>query len=336
MGGPLFRPGPRGAITDVPGVRVGHWTNRRAATGCTVVLCPRVTVAAVDVRGGAPGTRETDVLAAPNLVRRCDAVLLTGGSAFGLGAADGVMRWLRERGVGFPTKAGPVPIVSAGVVFDLGVGRADAWPTPEAGYAAAARARAGRVAEGSVGAGAGATVAKLAGPERAVKGGIGTASVAGPKGLIAGALVANNALGLVVDPQTGRLVAAPRGDAAGQFWDLETALLHRPREGAFGRESTTLAVVATNAAIDHHVAQRLAAVAHDGIARSVVPAHTFADGDIAWVLATGEVPAEPEDVLILSAMVLLAVERAIIRSVTGARGLAGVPAAAEWKSSSPA
>ena len=331
MGGGVLQPGPRDAITDVRGVRVGHWSDRRAATGCTVVLCPDVTVAAVDVRGGAPGTRETDVLAPANLVRRCDAVLLTGGSAFGLAAADGVMRWLRQRNVGFPTSAGPVPIVSAGVIFDLGIGRADAWPTGEAGYAAAARARAGRVRGGSIGAGTGATVAKLAGPERAVKGGIGTASVTGPKEFVVGALVVNNALGLVFDPETGRPVAAPRGEGPGEFWDLETSLLRRPQEGAFGRESTTLAVVATNASIDHHVAQRLAAVAHGGIARAVVPAHTFADGDIAWVLATGAVPTAPEDFLTLAVMVLRAVERATVRSVTEARGLAGVPSAAEWR-----
>jgi L-aminopeptidase/D-esterase-like protein len=328
----LFVPGRRNAITDVEGIRVGHVTKRAAATGCTVILTGGATTA-VDVRGGAPGTRETDVLAPANLVRRCDAILLAGGSAFGLAAADGVMRWLRERGEGFPTRAGKVPIVTAGVLFDLGIGRADAWPTADDGYAAAARARSGPVAEGSVGAGAGATVAKLAGPERALKGGVGTASLAGPKGLVAGALVVTNALGVVVDPATGDLTAGPRGDTPGEMWDLEHALARRPPEGMFAREATTLAVAATNAAADHYVLQRLAAAVHDAIARCVVPVHTFGDGDIAWVAATGAVPVEPSDVLTLAVMVQRAVEFALLRSVRAAHGLAGVPSAAEWAAS---
>lgn len=331
MRGGFLVPGRRNAITDVAGIRVGHVTKRAAATGCTVVLTGGAPVAAVDVRGGAPGTRETDVLAPANLVRQCDAIVLAGGSAFGLGAAEGVVRWLRERGEGFPTRVGRVPIVSAAVLFDLAIGRADAWPTADDGYAAAARAKAGTVAVGSVGAGTGATVAKLAGPERALKGGIGTASVAGPKGLVMGALVVTNALGLVFDPTTGALVAGPRGEAQGKLWGLDEALARRPPQEMFGREATTLVVAATNAAIDHPVAQRLAMVAHDGVARCIMPAHTFADGDVAWLVATGAVPIEPADVLLLAAMVVRAVEEATVQSVRAARGLAGVPSAAEWR-----
>lgn len=326
----LFVPGRRNAITDVHGIRVGHVTNRAGATGCTVVLTGGAPVVAVDVRGGAPGTRETDPLGPSNLVRRCDAIVLAGGSAFGLAAADGVMRWLRERGEGFPTRAGRVPIVSSGVLFDLSIGRSDAWPSAEDGYAAASRARSGAVAEGSVGAGTGATVAKLAGTERALKGGIGTASLVGPNGLSVGAVVACNALGLVVDPANGSLVAGPRGDAPGQMWDVETALERRPLEGVFGREATTLVVVATNAAIDHHVALRLAAAVHDGVARCIVPAHTFGDGDVAWVVATGAARVEAADVLPLAVMVQRATEAAILRSVRMTRGLGGVPSVGEW------
>lgn len=328
----LFVPGRRNSITDVEGIRVGHVTKRAAATGCTVLLTGGAT-AAVDVRGGAPGTRETDALAPANLVRRCDAIVLAGGSAFGLAAADGVMRWLRERNVGFPTRAGRVPIVTAGVLFDLGIGRPDAWPSAEDGYAAAARARSGAVAEGSVGAGTGATVAKIAGPDRALKGGVGTASIAGPKGLVVGALVVTNALGLIYDPATGTLAAGPRDDRPGTMWELEEALAHRPAEGTLAREATTLAVAAVNAALDHVVAQRLTAAVHDAIARCVVPAHTFGDGDIAWVVATGRTPADTGDSLVLAVMVQRATETALLRSLAAARGLAGVPSAAEWAAS---
>ncbi|MGD9933239.1 MAG: P1 family peptidase, partial [Dehalococcoidia bacterium] len=180
--------GPRDAITDIPGIRVGHWTDRRRATGCTAILCETATAAAVDARGGAPGTRETDVLGPANVVRRCHAIVLAGGSAFGLAAATGVMRLLAERGVGFETTAGVVPIVSSAIIFDLGVGDPRAFPTDEDGYFAAARARGGQVTQGSVGAGAGASVANLLGAEGRWKGGGGTASVTGPRGIGGGAI----------------------------------------------------------------------------------------------------------------------------------------------------
>jgi L-aminopeptidase/D-esterase-like protein len=269
--------GAKDAITDVAGVRVGHWTDRRAATGCTVILCEGSTQAAVDVRGGAPGTRETDVLQPANLVRRCDAIVFAGGSAFGLAAATGVMRWCAERDIGFATTAGHVPIVSGAVIFDLAVGMAGAFPGEEEGYRAAAAARSGSVRRGSVGAGTGATVAKLLGAERAMKGGLGTSSVAGPRGLLVGALAVVNAVGHVFDPERGELIAGPR-DERGSFVDLPRSLRERRRQMEALVENTTLVCVVTNATIEHGALQRLAYQAHDGLARTIMPAHTAGDG----------------------------------------------------------
>ena len=317
--------GKRDALTDVPGIRVGHWTDRRAATGCTVIMCETSNAVAADVRGGAPGTREIDVLAPANVVRRCDAVLLSGGSAFGLAAATGVVRWCAEREIGFATTAGRVPIVSGAVIFDLGVGK-PAFPGDAEGYAAASAAKAGAVAQGSVGAGAGATVAKLLGIEWCCKGGLGTASVAGPRGLVVGALVVTNAVGHIFDPETGALVAGPR-DPAGGFVPLAEALGRRQANmDALVAENTTLVCVATNARLEHHAMQRVAYQAHDGLARTIVPCHTFADGDTAFAISMGQVEATPEDSLIVGAMTVHAVERAVLKSVRLARPLAGVPA----------
>jgi len=321
--------GPRDAITDVPGIRVGHWTDRRAATGCTAVLCEGATTAAVDVRGGAPGTRETEVLAQANLVRLCHAIVLTGGSAFGLASATGVMRWLAEHDTGFATTVRKVPIVPAAVLFDLGLGKADAFPGEAEGYLAAKRARGGAVEQGSVGAGAGATVAKMLGKEHCLKGGLGSASVAGPRGLVVGAVVANNASGQVVDPDTARVVAGPRARRRG-FVSLPEAMNLRTARMDALVENTTLVCVATNAALDHHQAQRLAIQAHDGIGRAIMPAHTFGDGDIAFALAMGKLPIKPDDMFALGLMTVRAVERALVKSVLLATGLHGVPSAGEW------
>ncbi|OAI38594.1 hypothetical protein AYO38_09345 [bacterium SCGC AG-212-C10] len=326
-----FATGPRDAITDVAGIRVGHWTNRRAGTGCTVIRCERGMMAAVDVRGGAPGTRETDALGTEQVVRACHAVLLTGGSAFGLAAADGVMRWLAEHDAGFGTVHRKVPIVPSAVLYDLGLGRADITPDAAAGYQAAVAATGGRVAQGSVGAGTGATIAKLLGAERMLKGGIGTASVAGPKGLIAGAIVANNGMGHMVDPARGCVIAGPRGDTPGQFIDLATALDLRTLTMDALLQNTTLVCVATNAAIQHHELQRVAYLAHDGLARVVQPAHTVGDGDVAFALTTAAVPVQPYDVLTVGVLAALAVERALVASVRCATTLHGVPGATEWR-----
>jgi L-aminopeptidase/D-esterase-like protein len=324
---------PLDAITAVPGLRVGHWTNRRAATGCTVVLCEGGAVAAVDVRGGAPGTRETDVLRPGNLVDRVHAVLLSGGSAFGLDAATGVMRFLEERGVGVPTPGGPVPIVVGAVLYDLSIGRADVRPGADAGYSACQAARAGRLAQGSVGAGTGATVAKALGPDRAVKGGVGSAAEALPGGTVVGALLAVNCFGEVVDPDSGRILAGPRDDKGG-FASTLDVLRKRPPSLLFGATNSTIGVVATNARLTREQAYRLAVMAHDGLARVVRPAHTLVDGDVFFALATGA-QEQAADIIALSALAARAVERAIVRAMAEAKGLAGVPSAAEWVQERP-
>ena len=314
-----------GSITDVRGIRVGHWTDRRALTGCTVVLPDVPAVAGVDVRGAAPGTRETELLRPGNLVQHVHGIVLAGGSAYGLEAASGVMRYLAERGVGFPFGRGVVPIVPAAILFDLGVGRPDRWPTIEAGYRAAAAARR-TTAEGNIGAGTGATVGKALGPERAMKGGVGTASEASVHGLIAGALAAVNAAGDVVDPDTGRILAGARRDD-GSLDDTLTVL----REGRIWQpeipsQNTVLVVVATNAVLTKEQANRIAAVCHDGIARAVRPAHTQSDGDIVFALSTGERALEGPDYRIIEGLATGAVVRAIVRGVTQAESLPGLPA----------
>lgn len=326
-----FLRGPRNAITDVPGIRVGHYTDRRNATGCTVILCPEATAAAVDARGGAPGTRETDVLALPNMVRRCHAVVFTGGSAFGLAAADGVMRWCAEHDIGFPTSARKVPIVTAAVLYDLGIGNPSAHPGAHEGYLAAVRARRGAVAEGSVGAGTGATIAKLLGPGHALKGGLGTASLVGPRGIVVGALAVTNAIGSVFDPATGECIAGPRGEPR-QFLPIPEALDRRTAQMDALLQNTTLICVATNAALEPHHLQRLAIHAHDGFARAVVPAHTSGDGDIAFAISIGTLTVQPHELLSLGTLAAYAVENAVLRSVTCATGLKGIPSAAEWLS----
>ena len=325
-------PGLRDAITDVPGIRLGHWTDRRAVTGCTVVLCEAGAVGGVDVRGAAPGTRETDLLRPGNLVEEVHAVLLTGGSAFGLDAATGVMRYLEERGSGLHFAGQVIPIVPAAVLFDLSIGR-PRHPDAEAGYRAAKAARAGTVAEGSVGAGTGATVAKFAGGDRRLKGGLGTASEALLSGVIVGAVAAVNAVGAIRAPYNGRVIAAPRTGARG-FANVERLLRvgRPPRLAAEEQpENTTLAVVATNANLTKAQANRLATVCQDGFARTIWPAHTRGDGDTIFAIATGDIEVDGPGYNALEAMATRAVERAVLRGVTLATGLAGVPSAAEWR-----
>ncbi len=347
----------RDAITDVPGIRVGHWTNRRAATGCTVVRCDAGAVGGVDVRGAAPGTRETDLLRPSNTIEAVHAVVLSGGSAFGLEAASGVMRYLVEREVGLEFAGHRIPIVPSAILFDLGIGTA-LHPDAEAGYRAAASATGGRVAEGTVGAGTGATVAKQAGPERRLKGGLGTASERMDNGVIVGALVAVNAVGAIRDPRSGEVVAGPRGDRRGAFLDMEPVLRtgrswrdledeRAAQQGPRGRrspgasagavpegrgENTTIAVVATNATLTKALANRLAEVCHDAFARTTWPAHTRGDGDAIFTLATGAVETDAAAYGALEAMATLALERAILRGVRLASGLAGVPSVSEWQS----
>ncbi len=326
-------PGSRDAITDVRGIRVGHWTDRRAATGCTVILCPPGTVGGVDVRGAAPGTRETDLLRPGNLVEEVHAIVLSGGSAFGLEAATGVMHALAEQGIGLEVGRARVPIVPSAILFDLNTGRL-AWPDAEAGRKAVARAKSGGVEQGSVGAGTGATVAKLAGPERALKGGLGTASEVLDTGVVVAAIAAVNAVGGIRDGRTGEVVAGPRGDKTG-FLDVDALLRtgRGRRRAPEQAENTTIAVVATNAALTKTQVNRIATVAHDGFARAIWPVHSRADGDVIFALATGEQPVEADEYPAIEAMCALVIERAVLAGVRAATGLAGVPSAAEWLAS---
>ena len=305
-------------ITDVAGIRVGHSTDREGLTGCTVVIPPAGTIGSGEVRGGAPGTRETDLLRPGMLVEQVNAVLLTGGSAFGLAAADGVVRFLEERSVGFDTGVALVPIVPAAVLFDLGVGDPKARPGPNDGYAACEQAAEAPPAEGSIGAGTGATVAKLRGPDRARKGGIGTAS-ASAGGVVVGALFAVNALGEVLDGG-GRVLAAARPAPHGEE-DGPGA----PLWPGAGR-NTTIGVVATNARLSRERAHLLALAGHEGIERAISPAHTMWDGDTVFSLATGEIDASQQ---VLEELGVGVVAAAIRRAVRLAEGAGGVPAVGE-------
>ena len=318
-----------GAITDVAGVEVGHTTYREHGSGCTVVLCRDGAVGGVDVRGSAPGTRETDLLRPTNHVSEVHAVVLSGGSAFGLDSASGVVRFLAERDIGY--RAGPVtvPIVPAAILFDIGIAKHGVHPQADDGYAACLNASDSVVEEGSVGAGTGATVAKTLGLDRAIKGGIGTASVDLGGGVVVGAIMAVNAVGGVYDPDAGDLVAGPRNDRGGMDNPMEALL---SVDGAatpppFG-SSTTIGVVATNATLTKEEANKLASIAHDGLALAVRPAHTMRDGDTIFAVATGTEPGKA-DMLRLGAAAVVCVGRAIVRGVRCATGLDGIPSVYE-------
>ncbi|WP_326534168.1 P1 family peptidase [Pseudorhodoferax sp.] len=318
-------PASAGAITDVAGIEVGHFTDPRRPTGCSVVLARGGAVAGVDVRGGAPGTRETDLLAPSNLVERVHAVMLAGGSAFGLAAADGAMRWLEEQGVGLDVRFATVPLVPAAVLFDLPLGDARIRPDAAAGYAACQAATRAAPAQGNVGAGAGAMVGKVFGAARAMKGGIGTASVC-VDGVTVGALVACNALGDVVDPDTGRVLAGARTADGLALLDTRRALLagQAPRPILAGT-NTTLAVLATDATITKPQAHRLAQAGHDGLARTINPVHTMSDGDTVFALATGLATTPPPGMMVLATMAAEAVARAVLQAVWAAEAVSVGP-----------
>ncbi|MDO8490389.1 MAG: P1 family peptidase [Dehalococcoidia bacterium] len=312
-------------ITEVPGITVGHYTDLKAATGCTVVLCEKGAVGGVDVRGSAPGTRETDLLRPMSLVSKVHAVLLGGGSAFGLAAADGVMRYLEEKGLGFKTSAGCVPVVPAAILFDLSVGDAKVRPGPEEGYQASLSATGQPVAEGSVGAGTGAVVGKILGASSATKGGLGSSSQRLGKDIVVGAVVAVSAFGDVIDPGTGVILAGPRRPEGG-FFDTVELLRRADKPGHYFPMNTTIGVVATNASLTREQANKVAQVAHDGLARTIRPVHTMVDGDTLFVLATGECKS-PVDDIALGAIAVEVVAEAVVRAVARAESLAGVPAA---------
>lgn len=327
--------GATNAITAVPGIQVGHAQDAQALTGCTVVLCPKGAVGGVDQRGGAPGTRETDLLRPMHLVEKVHAVLLAGGSAYGLDAAGGVMQFLERKGIGFDAQVAKVPIVPAAILFDLGIGDASVRPDAAMGVAACEAASAEQPEEGNIGAGTGATVGKILGMAGAMKTGVGTASVDLGGGLVAGALFAVNALGDVVDPTSGSIVAGTRpariGPAriGGEGPFADTLAVMRSMVGKTAlrfatRGNTVIGVVATNAALTKEEANKVAQMAHDGLARAVRPAHTMLDGDTIFALSTG---GKRADVSLIGAYAAQVSARAILRAALASEGSADLPAA---------
>ena len=313
-----------GSLTDVAGLEVGHHTDTRRPTGCSVVLARDGAVAGVDVRGAAPGTRETDLLQPSNLVERVHAICLAGGSAWGLDAASGVMRWLEEQEIGLDTGYARVPIVPAAVVFDLGVGDARIRPDAQAGYLACTAASAQPPAQGNAGAGSGALVGKLFGMARAMKGGIGTASLC-VDGVTVGALIVCNAVGDVVDPVSGALIAGARSADGRHLLGSRDALVRGERsQPLLAGTNTTIGVVATDAALTKAQAQRLAQVSHDGLARAINPVHTLLDGDTLFALGTGRSTQSP-DMLLLATLAAEVTARAVVNAVRAAEGLTVAP-----------
>jgi len=322
------------AITDILGIEVGQAQDEEALTGCTVILCRKGAVGGVDVRGSAPGTRETDLLNPINLVEKVHAVMLAGGSAFGLDAASGVMKYLAEQKIGYGLGTARVPIVPAAILFDLGLGKSTRHPDPEMGYAAVSTAQTGPVAEGNVGAGSGATIGKIFGMAGAMKSGLGTASIEIGGSIVVGAIVAVSSFGDILDPATGEIIAGARpaklgpaklggsGPFADTLKEMQTLtgrmILHFAAGG-----NTVIAVVATNAAFDKAQATKVAQMAHDGLARVVRPAHTMLDGDTIFALATGQKKA---DVSIVGAYAAEVLARAIVRAVRAAKPAGGLPA----------
>jgi len=318
-------------LTAVAGIKVGHHTLAERPTGCTVILVDGDASGGVSQRGGAPGTRETDLLNPLNMVDKVNAIVLAGGSAFGLDAATGTVRWLEEHNIGWPAGVARVPIVPAAILFDLGVGgNAKIRPTADCGYKAAEAATTATVQEGTVGAGAGATVGKFGGAGRSTKAGIGSAAIALPNGLVVAAIVAVNAVGDVIDPATGKVVAGVR-NPDGTFADARRILRSGsntppPRAG----ENTTIGVVATNAKLSKALAARMALMADDGYARAISPSHTNGDGDTIFSLATGRWDGAAA-ITVIGALAAEAVADAIVRAATQATSVAGIPAARDLR-----
>jgi L-aminopeptidase/D-esterase-like protein len=315
-----------GAITDVAGIEVGHFTDSRRPTGCTVILARDSAVAGVDVRGAAPGTRETDLLSPSNVVERVHGIVLAGGSAWGLDTAAGVMRWLEERGVGLTVGPARVPIVPGAVLFDLPLGDQRIRPDAAAGYAACDAASRSAPAEGNVGAGAGAVVGKIFGFDRAMKGGIGTASIT-IDGVTVGAIVACNALGDVIDPDSGRVLAGARTADGRALLDTRRALLRgEPPKPMLAAANTTIGVIATDATITKMQACRLATLGHDGLARSINPVHTLSDGDALFALGTGA-SGRTLGMMTLGTMAAEVCAIAVVRAIRAARAVS----VGEWQ-----
>lgn len=321
------------AITDIPGIRVGHASDLEALTGCTVILCEAGAVGGVDQRGGAPGTRETDALYPLHLVQQVHAIMLSGGSAFGLDAASGAVRYLEERGVGFDVRVAKVPIVPAAVLFDLAVGRPDVRPDAAMGYQACLNAAGGPVEAGNVGAGTGATVGKALGISQAMKGGLGNASIHLGNGLVVAAIVAVNAFGDVIHPNDGRILAGARQPHPGECEFVDTMQVFRRLAADLNlnfssRTNTVIGVVATNAALTKEQANKMAQMAHDGLARTIRPAHTMVDGDTIFALSLGEMKA---DVSMIGAFAAEAFSQAILNAIYSATPIQGIPAISSFR-----
>ena len=310
-------------ITYVPGFAVGHASDFTNLTGCSVILCPPGTVGSVDIRGSAAGTRQLDALLGFHIVEEVNAVLLSGGSAFGLDAAGGVMEFLEERGRGFDVTVTRVPTVPSAVIFDLSLGNHRVRPDKAMGYAACLAARPEFQGAGSLGAGTGASVGKLLGIEQATKGGLGSTCLSGPDGLLVGALAVVNAFGDVVDPDTGEIVAGARTEPNSHEFADSAALMRQGKvRQRFGEPNTTIGVVATNARLDREQAQKIAQMGQNGLARTIQPVHTLFDGDIVFVLSHPQVNV---DLHIVGLLAQATLEIAILDAVRQADGLGGLP-----------
>lgn len=319
-----------GSITDVAGIKAGHFTDPRRPTGCTVILVEEGATAGVDVRGAAPGTRETDLLDPVNTVEQIHAITLAGGSAFGLDAASGVMRYLEEKNIGFDVGPARVPIVPAAILFDLGVGDARIRPDAEAGYRACKAASSSPIAEGNFGAGAGATVGKIFGMNRAMKGGIGTAAIK-VNGFTIGAVVAVNSVGDIFDPHTGAQIAGARTPDGKSLFNSMQAILRGDAPASLqSGTATAIGVVATDAILTKAQANKIAQMAHDGLARTINPSHTPGDGDTIFALATGK-SGKPAKVLLIGAVAAEVIAAAVVRAVRAAKSLPGLPSASDLK-----
>jgi len=324
------------SITDIPGIKVGHASDFEGITGCTVVLCEKGAVAGVDQRGGGPGTREIALLNPVNHVEKVHAVMLAGGSAFGLDAASGVMRFLEDNNIGYQTGVAKIPIVPAAILYDLNIGDPKVRPTPEMGYLACTNASGSSPDQGSIGAGTGATVGKLMGMNRATKSGIGSASIDLGGGVKVGAIVAVNAIGEVIDPGNGNIIAGVRANKATVFeqgkpvfseaLQIMKSIVGKTLLGLAEKANTVIGVVATNAKFDKAACTKLAQMAQNGLVRTIRPANTMHDGDTIFALSTGKKKA---NINIVGAFAAQAVQRAILNAVLEATSLGGVPSISE-------
>lgn len=310
-----------GNITDVPGIKVGNIEDLEALTGCTVILTEEGAVCGVDVRGAAPGTRETDLLDPVNTVNEVHAVCLAGGSAFGLDAASGVMQYLEEQGIGLDVGVAKVPIVPGAVLFDLPVGNPSIRPDKKMGYAASEKAAKGAFPFGNTGAGCGATVGKLTGLENAMKGGLGSASVTLNNGLIIGALVAVNAVGDVRDPLNREILAGPIHPETGELVDSLLYMQENMQSEILPGMNTTIGVVAVNAKLTKSEAKKIAQMAQNGLARTIFPVHTSLDGDTVFALGTGE---ESYSIDLIGSLAAQVMEEAIIAAIKSAEEVSGI------------